>query len=242
MKRTGLFVPLFALLLTACSERDSVSGNIVFEISDNIEVTDMVRSAVSDYTELPSGDDFSISLTNSLGASVWSGKAGAWDSSTALPVGDYSVTATYGAEGEEGFDKPFFSGSANFTLTGGNAQTVKIPVKLQNTIVRVKCTERFDNYFTGYTFSLKTGAGSTVDIARGQTKAVFMDAYKFTLTGSLVNQGGAAANFGPKEYENLEAATCYTLKFDATDIGGLKLQITFNENVETVDLGPIELN
>jgi len=45
-----------------------------------------------------------------------------------------------------------------------------------------------------------------------------------------------------KEYTNLDEKTCYTFTFDANNVGGASVTITFNDTVETVDLDELELN
>ena len=44
------------------------------------------------------------------------------------------------------------------------------------------------------------------------------------------------------EYTNLHEATAYTLYFDASKVGGSTITITFNDSVEEVELGNVELN
>jgi hypothetical protein len=45
-----------------------------------------------------------------------------------------------------------------------------------------------------------------------------------------------------KEYSGLNEATAYTILFDVSNVGGTNITISFNENIDQVDLGEIDLN
>lgn len=239
---------LAALSLAAlsCSTKvtpgDGGNGGFVnFTVENGGEIVEVTKSSVSDYTALPEASDFNITVKDSDGVSVYDGAVSGWDSSKSLQTGDYSVTATCGEEGSEGFDKPYFTGSKNFTVTGGQTSSVSVPVKLGNSIVRISCSESFRNYFTDWSFAIETGSGTKVDFPKTETRAAFIEAYRFSISGSLTSQGGKVTRF-EKEYSSIEANTCYTISFDASNIGGLKVSVSFDDTVETIDCGDIELN
>ena len=45
-----------------------------------------------------------------------------------------------------------------------------------------------------------------------------------------------------EEYKGLEVATAYTYTMDVLNVGGSTISITFNNDVETVNLTDCELN
>ncbi|MCQ2143878.1 MAG: DUF4493 domain-containing protein, partial [Bacteroidales bacterium] len=111
-------------------------GMISFDVNSNESVADIAtKSQVSEFTTLPVAGNFTIVITNDASETVWNGLIADWDAATPLPAGNYSVTATYGEEGVEGFDKPYFTGSAEFAVNGGDTTDVTIPVELANSIV-----------------------------------------------------------------------------------------------------------
>ncbi len=235
-----------AVAAASCSTKISGDGNtasgfVKFAVSGTDEIALVTKGNLSDYTTLPSSSDFQIVVKNSDGAPMYEGTVSGWDASTPLTAGNYSVTATYGTEGEEGFGKPYFTGNTNFAVNGGQTTSVSVPAKLGNSLVRIECSESFKNYFPAYTFTVKTGSGTEIAFPKGETRAAFVEAYKFTLSGSFTSQGGTEKNFS-KDYNTIEANTCYTVKFDASNIGGLKVTVTFDDTVETVDCGDWELN
>ena len=243
MKKLLTITALAAVMAMAgCSRDQQPQGSLSFSVQALDQVADASRSQLSSYVTLPSTADFILAITDDSGASVWEGKLSQWNSSTALPAGNYKVKATYGSPDEEGFDKPAFEGEKGFAIQGGQQTSVAITVKLVNCLVRTEFTTAFKNYFKDYSFTVSTAAGTNISFPRTETRAAFMDAYRFTISGSMTNQYGASLTFPAKQYSDLEAATCYTVKFDAASTGGLTVQISFNDTVETVDLGEVELN
>lgn len=243
MKQLKTIFGVLALLAAfSCtkSQQDGCCGQIQFEISSNEIVADQTKSNVSDYTTLPSTGDFTLEILDASSVSVWTGKVSEWDATTALPVGNYTVTASYGSLEDEGFDKPYFYGTTTFAVTGGVTTNVSVPVALGNTIILVSCTQNFQNYYREYSFTLSRSTSTIATFAKGETKGAFIDGYKITVTGTLTTE--TATKTFTADYSNLAEATAYTMLFDASNVGGGTITVTFNDTVETIELGDLELN
>lgn len=242
MKHLKTILGAAALLLAfACTKNHAESeGHVSFVLTGDYQIADQTRSNVSQYTTLPSSEDFTITITDASSASVWTGKLSDWDSATLLKAGNYKVTATYGDLEDEGFDKPFFTGTSDFTIAGAQTAEVTVNVSLGNTIIMVSCSENFRNYYKDYTFRLSRNGSGIVTFIKGETRAAFVDAYKFTLEGTLVSE--TRTRTFSKDYTSLDEATAYTIMFDASNVGGASITITFNNEVETINLGDFELN
>ena len=238
--KTILGVMVMVLTMSCAKNHAEGSGQVSFSLFSDFEVVDQTKSNVSDYTTLPSASDFTITIKDAASATFWTGKISEWDESTLLPVGSYTVSATYGSIEDEGFDKPFFTGSADFTVAGGQTSEVQISARLGNTVIMIGCTENFRNYYKDYTFSLKRNNQHIVTFTKDETKAAFVDGYKFTLEGTLTSE--TQTQTFSKEYASLNEATAYSIVFDAANVGGSSITVTFNDNVETIDLGDLELN
>lgn len=238
--RTFFCALMFVSALSCTKNQQEGEGQVSFGVMSDNNVVDVTRSNVSDYTTLPQAGDFFISVTDASSQPVWSGKVSEWDVAKLLKAGNYSVKAEYGNLEEEGFDKPYFSGATSFVVNGGEVKTVSIPVTLGNTVVKISCTQNFQNYYKNYTFKLTRGAAEIATFAKGETKAAFVDGYRFNLEGVL--EGETKTYEFNKEYTSLDAATAYTFVFDVTNTGGASITISFNNNVETVELGDFELN
>lgn len=232
-------VALCALFSCAKSQTDA-RGQVSFSLTSSLEIADQTKSNVSDYTTLPSAGDFTITITNSESETFWTGKISEWDEATLLPVGAYIVNATYGSLEDEGFDKPFFTGSANFTVQGAQTTDVNITVSLGNTVILVKCTDNFKNYYEDYTFNLVRDGATIATFVKNETKAAFVDGFKISIEGTVTS--GTKVQSFTKDYTKLKEATAYTVMFDASNVGGSAITISFNNELVEVPLGDVELN
>lgn len=237
-----IFSVLALIAAVSCTKSQTEGdGRVAFEVSSNQTVVDIVtRSNVSDYTTLPSAGDFTLTILDGASAQVWTGKISEWDSTTPLLAGNYTVKATYGNLEEEGFDKPFFTGSQTFAVKGGESTSVSIPVALGNTIIKISCSEYFKKYYSDYTFKLTRDGADIATFVKDETKGAFIDGYKIKVEGTLT--GEMKTYTFEQEYTGLDEATAYTINFDAPTVGGSTITISFNDTVETVELGDYELN
>ncbi|MDD6252734.1 MAG: DUF4493 domain-containing protein [Bacteroidales bacterium] len=227
-------------ILAACSKQSGTEGNVRIALEQQPNLIDVsTKSSVGDFTALPSASEFTVTISDEqdnltpvtdLSAPV------------TLAAGNYTATASYGSLTDEGFDKPCFQGKQTFAVTGGSSQNVTITVKLAGSIVKLSFTDNFTNYFSDYTFTITTGGGTVITLPKSETRAVFMDAYSFKISGILTNQSGAVQTFAEKEFKNLEPATCYTVKFDASNVGSNTITITFDETTVDADLVEVDLN
>ena len=236
-----IFSGLALIAAISCTKSQTEgNGRVAFAVSSNDIVADMTKSNVSDYTALPAAGDFTITILDESSSQFWSGKISEWDSSTPLPAGNYTVNASYGAIEDEGFDKPYFTGTQTFAVKGGETSSVSVPVALGNTIIKISCSEYFKKYYSDYTFKLTRGTAEIATFVKDETKGAFIDGYKIKVEGTLT--GELKTYSFEKEYSGLDEATAYTLNFDAPNVGGSTITISFNDTVETVELGDYELN
>ena len=242
MKHLRTIFSVLALIAAVSCTKSQTEGNgrVAFAVSSNDVVADMTKSNVSDYTGLPAVGDFTITILDESSSQVWAGKISEWDATTPLLAGNYTVNASYGDIEDEGFDKPYFTGSQTFAVKGGETSSVSVPVSLGNTIIRIICSDYFKKYYSDYTFRLTRGTAEIATFVKDETKAAFVDGYKIKVEGTL--QGELKTYSFEKEYTGLDEATAYTINFDAPNVGGSTITISFNDTVEVVELGDYELN
>lgn len=227
-------------ILAACSKQSGTEGNVRFALDQQSNLIDVsTRSSVGDFTALPPASEFTVKISDEQDNITPVSDISA---PVTLAAGKYTATASYGSLSDEGFDKPCFKGEQSFTVTGGSTQNVTINVKLAGCIVRFSFTESFTNYFTDYTFTVTTGGGTEISVPKSETRVIFMDAYTFKLSGTLTSQSGTTQVFAEKEFKNLEPATCYTVKFDASNVGSNSITISFDETTIDADLVEVDLN
>ena len=230
MKRIAIvMVALAAIVLPGC-QKTAQTGRLSFALEEGEVMDVQTKGNVSDYAAIPSEGDFTLTLKS--GASIfWTGLLSEWNGTKEIEAGKYTAEVSYGSAEDEGYSKPCFAGKADFTVTGGQTCYVQIPVSLGNAIVKISCTDAFKSYYTSYSFTITTGAGNVFENVSGP---VFMDAYKFTVTGNFTAQSGKAVSMAPVT-KDVEAATCYNMVFDATNVGSVTVTISFDDTVQTVE-------
>jgi len=229
MKNSVLLTAALAALALASCQKTEGYGRLDFSLKEGDVADVTTKGSVSDYATLPSEGDFTLTIKSGTTTS-WTGLMSAYDPTTQFKTGNYTAEVTYGNPEDEGYDKPYFFGTTDFSIIGGQSTPVTIPVSLGNSIVKIVTTTAFDNYYTAKSFKITTGAGTVIDNVSGP---VFMDAYKFTLTGSLTTQGGGTKTIAAQTW-NVEAATCYSVKFDVTNTGSTTVSISFDNTVQEV--------
>lgn len=232
-----------ALVSAACSKQQNEPGaTLTFSVATDSQVTEMTRSSVSDYTTLPEVGKFTIVVTGSDGNTVYNGLLDAYSASTALKAGNYTVKASYGSASDEGFDKPYFYGEKTFSIAGGGNTDVSIPVALANSLVRMEYSENFKAYYTDYSFTVKTGGGTEIAFPKEEGRAAFVDAYTISISGTLTGADGKARPFAKSYSSSLSPKTCYTVRFDASNVGSGEVTISFDDTVEDVTFDDVDLN
>lgn len=253
LKRTILFA-LALVGLMGCnvdSTTDGLSngeGYLTFSVAttDDVDIittraggesqTSIIGAAGHGYIA-PMASNFQIEVRTDNDAKqlIYSGKVSEWNVATKLKMGNYVVTASCGVKAL-GFNCPVFRGGpVPFTIVGGETTAVKIPVVLQNAIVRVEFTDWFKKYYSIEKLTLTQGEGEnketieflSSDFDAATARGVFVEATAFTLSGTFKSQSGAEKTFS-KKYQ-AKMTTCHRINFDAKNIGGSKIEIEFDD-------------
>ena len=236
---------LLTLGLVSCSRKgEEARACLSLNVSTCDALADAVKSNVSQWVPLPAPEDFILTLWNGDNREVWKGKLEQWNTLNALLCGPYSVEASYGQDAGEGPGKPYFRGVHSFVLKSDTPlQSETVTVALANCVLRYEFTDAFKKCFSAWNFTISTGSQNIFNLTETVSEPIFIDAFKFTLTGTIVGQNGVTATFGPMVYEDLKPATCYLLRFDASRSGSVAtLAISFDDSLEEVVVGEIELN
>lgn len=239
----------YATLSFALDTDNQLNAGVIVRAAGETSIADALGVSYQN----PSAADFTIELKDSDDEEVYKGALSGWDAKTALPLGTYSVTATYDKD-QVGFypaGAPAFEGSTTFSVVEAKEYAVAIPVKLSNSILKVAYTDMFRNYFKAATVKAKSQGSSTeVTYDYNVTQGAFMTASNITINYILTPsqaQGANAKDVTGSLTQSLDPRTCYTLTFDVENVGGVKkFTITLNEeNMVDVPLGEngeIDLN
>lgn len=240
----GMLPAVVALGLTGCSAEDSSlgsnTGSIAPEVALDTEVAASARSARSE-TEL-TAEDLVLALTSSDDS-----YSNSWNGVSAFPIdekfktGGYTMTASYGSLENEGFDKPYYFGSTDLTVTENNTTRVSLTAQLANSMVSVEYSDNFKSYMQAWSAELHTEGGEYIYYAQDETRPAYLRPGATTINVELTKPTGQsakllAANFATEPRHHYHVTV--DLKQSA---GDAVLIVKFDDTVDMEDI-EIELS
>lgn len=197
MKVFGNFI-LFVEILLLCGcvndeKRSGAFGGMSLHLSTSSAVTDVTTRSGDE--ELPAVQDFSISILQGEKEQASWNKLSDYDEDTTFPVGSYTLKAYYGDNENEGFDTPYYEGTTDFDIRGGETTPVETTCRLANTKISIEYTEDFKQYFKTYSTTIQSEQGSEVSFSSDESRAAYVKSGNISvrLTFTKVN-GGLSPN------------------------------------------------
>lgn len=241
---------LFLEIVLLCScvndeKRSGAFGGMSLHLSANSSVTD-VTTRLSEEV-LPSIQDFSISVLQGDKVQASWDKLSDYDEDTTFPVGSYTLKAFYGDIEKEGFDSPYYEGTTDFNIRGGETTPVETTCKLANTKISIEYTDDFKQYFKTYSSTVQAELGSEVSFSSGETRAAYVKPGRISvkLTFTKVNGGLSPTTIEVATIEEALAQHHYHLQMNV-DAGKAMLSIVFDRVTEvrpiTLDISDKALN
>ena len=204
-----------AILLFACNEEEIVTMNqktgklIVGGVEVSAIVGDMQSRATLE--NVPSGNEFTITVKNEDGSFERTLEEGVF--SCILPVGTYTVEATYG-EDKIATDKPYFYGSASVEIKEGMTESISVTASLQSAIIRAVMDEELLAQYEDYTLWISEAGSSDMEYIDND-KDIFVpagDDYLLRLTGTNLLGDDVNTSW---ELKSLSPKTRYIVSCDA---------------------------
>ena len=227
------------------------SGQLVIDFSATPDVNVVTTRADVPGVTAPATTDFDLRLYAKGGnpeTGLFYPVITDYDPTMWHSVGNYVAVALCGNIDEEGFDKPAFGVTKEFTIEDGISKTETLVARLINVAVTVECTEAFENYFSDYNVSLERNDAEIVEFTKAlfstdsDTHVAFVKPEAFKLKLSYTRQNGGATGGKDVEVSIVNACTHYKVRFDVNNsaVGGATLVITWDDAVEPV-VEPIEI-
>lgn len=185
-------------------------------------------------------DDLALSLVSADGTvnRTWTGIS-EFDTEEAFKVGEYTMTASYGSLEDEGFEKPYVSGSATFTVSDHRTSEVSLTASLANSMVTVTCTEEFKKYFTAYGSQVHSAGGAHIGYPADETRPVYVRPGNIDIFVDLTKPNGLSATLQPASF-TAEARHHYTVTLDINKntggTGDVQLVVSFDDTVAQEDV------
>lgn len=163
----------------ACSTEQSGgltgAGKILPQVTVSPEV-DAVWGVVSDAVEsVPQVDDLTMRIYTDDGAfsAIWTPLSTYYPAESLLP-GAYTVEAFYGTERREGFDAPYFYGSASCVLKDGAVEEPVVECTLANTMVSVVFDDGMDADFSECALIFHSTGGSFITYPMDESRQAYL--------------------------------------------------------------------
>lgn len=240
----GMLPAVVALGLTACSAEDSPlggsTGSIAPEVALDTEVAASARSARSD-AEL-TAEDLVLALTSSDGSysNSWNGVS-AFPTDEKFKTGGYTLTASYGTLENEGFDKPYYFGSTDLTVTENNTTRVSLTAQLANSMISVEYTDNFKGYMQAWSAELHADGGEYIYYAQDETRPAYLRPGATSVNVELTKPNGQTAKLLAANFVT-EPRHHYHVTVDlAQGAGDAVLIVKFDDSVDQEDI-EIELS
>ena len=149
-----------------------------------------------------------------------------------VTVGTYDVTLTYGALEDEGFDKPYYYGSATTTVKQDETSEVSVEATLHNTMVKMKYTDAFMKYFTNYSATIHSEGGKYITFEKDETRAAYVRPGNISIDLSVTKPNGLTGTFEVEGIDNAAARTLYNVTVDVNEggVGDAEVLISFDDS------------
>lgn len=222
MKKTTFIGSLGAvslLLFSACDDSLTLSKGTgtIFPL---VDVDPTVVTSRSSRAGAEIGDltvsDLTLTLQSVDGSVNESFAYSDFPTDKAYPVGEYTLTASYGSDSEEGFEKPAVSGSCTLTVEDGKASKPSLSATLSKAMVAIEFDEGLLNYMTSVSARLHSAGGTYVDYPATETRAAYLKPGNTTVSVSFTKPNGKQGNLEVASFD-AEAKHCYKL---ALALGG----------------------
>ncbi len=230
--------------LASCSDESpwrgsDTEGGINLEFSSDARVMRQTRADDSVSPFVPAADQFSVSLTKSDGTftKTWTGVE-SFNRESAFSIGDYTVAAFYGDAESEGFECPFYKGSADVHVSPGAVTDATVVATLANSMVSIRYTDKFNENFSDYSSSVQTEGHDWVVFAKSETRPAYIASSDVKVKVRLTNDAGKTVEVVPAQF-TAQPRHHYVVTLDVEETaGGLALDVVFDDDVvaETVEI------
>ena len=230
-----MLLALVALGLSACRSDErtpSGGGYLAVRVAADNEVVSAASRAEGD--GIPDVGDFSLSIAKENGelVSKWD-KFSDYDAeATVVPVGTYTVSASYGDATTEGFDGLSYAGSTTANVAEGETTDVTIDCTINKARVSISYADAFKSYFTSYSAYVSSSRGNKIDYTADETRAAYFTPGNLDVYLNVTRPGVSGSVALKVKTLAAEVKHEYRLTMDV-DAGTSTLNIIFNDDPES---------
>ena len=246
LKFLGL-LPLAALLFASCSDENGLDSGATGKLNISLKPDYSLTSSVGEDSRATQSQapeinlaDVTIHIVKDDGSVDKEFPYSELEANSTLPTGAYTLEAYYGSENDEGFEKPYFYGAAEFHIYDSETSNPEVLISLSNSMVSVTYSEAFKNYFSAYTTTLQSEAGVPVTFSQIENRPAYLKPGEIAITINATKTTGTQISLQPASIK-AKAKTYYNVTFDVNggNVGDAPLSIPFDD---ATTLEPIEID
>lgn len=240
---------LAASLLASCSQETPWGANsgegylhLRIDALNDVEAAVPAVRAISTDIEVPPYSAFSVSMVKEAGgySKTWA-SIDEFAKEESFPVGNYTLSVSYGDEksqgqvlpNEMGYEHAYYYGETDVTIREGADTEVHLTAVLQNAIVVIEYTEDFKHYFPEYSTIVQPAGGEAINL--GSNEALnYVQPGDLSIIISATQQNGKTLTLNPATF-TVEGKHMYKLRYNVYngELGNAVLSIEFDDNLTT---------
>lgn len=233
---------LLAALLAACSaDVDVPATDGMGRLQLAIPNVSAATRAVPAELGVPTPEDFTLSIINSAGRAVYQGSF--TEEEMSLPIGEYTIRATYGTNPQLGLDTPYYIAEQTATLVENKTTQVALKAKVGNALVSAvfgrdaEELARFDRFYSDYALYVHIGSYSI------PIRKLYPEQSVYVQAGSQVSLSfwGKLRLENDREVQMTLEATDFPSPITAADHAIVTLSLPDPESALTVDISKVTL-
>lgn len=204
-------------------------GAVVLSLTLDKTVIEVTKAAGN--MPVPELKDFTVQIVNAAGTVLKE-----WESYETVPerikiqTGQYTLRAFCGNSRLAAFDKPYFEGTADFSVQPNQTRSLDVICRLANVKVDVAFKEGFKKYFTDYNTKVVT-TGDTLTYVKGEVRSGYVEAGDLAVKVTMTKQNGTVLTYDVPVFQGACGPENYILTFDVEGgAGGNMMTITFSDN------------
>lgn len=185
---------------------------------------------------VPSPEDMSLRLTSADGlySARWETLSD-YRADEPLRAGNYKVEMYHGSELDEGFDCPFFYGTATAELADGSTTAVSVDCRLANAMVRVEYSDVALEFFESINAVLHSDGGAYINYPAGENRPAFMRLGHMIVYIKALMSDGTDLCFVAADVSELLAGHLYSAFVDVNPGEVPEVVVSFDDRVSTDD-------
>lgn len=242
---------LAAAMLTGCKEEVTPGGagngrialDIDLDASPLTGKNPAVSRAAGEIKAPVTADELKLTLKASDDrdfTKTWESLA-QFDATELIPVGTYTLEATYGDATSEGWGKPYYYGVADLRVRNEQTTDVSMTVALANSIIALKYTDTFKDYMQKYSATVHSEGGGYFEYDETSADELYILPGVATIDVTVTKPDGTE---GTVEAARFTAMPRYrhtvTIDVNNGEVGKEFLTLTFDDTLDneefTIDI------